>query len=151
VWDLCITFFEAIYKYNGLQIASALISTVSNILFNIVVNVLVDFTKPSSHSNALITKSLLLFLFLVINSCVLPLLIFSEFGTVRMASYMSLLKISDLDFSKITFFSDFYSDWYRVVSPYFTNFVLIDIVIVWIKFFYEMVYAKCMVCCARRK
>lgn len=38
-----------------------------------------------------------------------------------------------------------------MVSPYFTNFILIDIVLVWLKFVYEVIYSSCVVCLARRK
>lgn len=106
VWNLCVGFFAAIYKYNGLQILAALTSTIMNQFFNFMVNLLVDFTKPSSHSNALITKSLLLFIFLFLNSCILPVLVFSQFGSFQLASYISLLNIN-LDFSNVTFFNDF--------------------------------------------
>ena len=129
--QLCLAIFQQIYLYNGLQIVSAIISTVANVLFTLLVEKLVDFTKPASLTSSHISKTVVLFLFLFLNTCVVPILIFSDFSGFQLASKLSLLSLNTTD---IPYYTDFTPDWYRTVSPYFTNFLIIDVLVVWFKY-----------------
>ena len=60
-----------------------------------------------------------------------PILIFSDFSGFQLASKLSLLSLNTTD---IPYYTDFTPDWYRTVSPYFTNFLIIDVLVVWFKY-----------------
>lgn len=117
-------------------------------IFTIVVEKLVDFTRPSSLTSAHISKTVVLFLFLFINTCIVPVLIFSDINGVQISKSLSLL---DLNTKDIPYFSDFSSEWYRTVSPYFTNFLIIDVIVVWFKFVWQVCRASCKLSLAKKK
>lgn len=128
--------------------AAALVSVLTNILFTLMVDRLVHFTKPKSLTSALLSKSIIMFLFLFINSCLTPVLIFSNMFGFKMAEKLSLLNLNTSD---IPYYSDFTDSWYRVVSPYFTNFMIIDFFVVWLKFFWTMCYESCRLRSLKKK
>lgn len=99
-----------------------------------------DFTKPASFSSSIITKTIILFLFLLINTCILPLLIYADVYTFRIASYVSLIKLINpninafFNMDSFSYYDDFSAIWYRNVSPYFVNFLVLNLVLVWVSF-----------------
>lgn len=146
--SLCLAIFQQIYLYNGLQILSALISTLGNVLFALLVEKLVEFTKPASITSAHISRTVVLFIFLFLNTCIVPVLIFSDINGVQIAKHLSSLNFNTQD---IPFYSDFTPDWYRTVSPYFTNFLIIDVLVVWFKYVWQVCSACCLLSQAKKK
>lgn len=140
IQNICFEIFKKLYAENGLQIAAALISVVTNALFAIISKKVVDFTKPKSFSSGLVTKTLVLFVFMLLNTCVLPLLIYADVYGFRISSYVSLIKLINPNISaffnmdSFTYYDDFSSIWYRNVSPYFVNFLVINLILVWVGF-----------------
>ena len=58
-----------------------------------------------------------------VNSAIIPLLLNGNvFGT----EFVSYLKFIDfIDFNNVSIFEDFDSDWYAIVSPYYTTMLII--------------------------
>lgn len=140
IQTLCREIFKKLYQENGLQIAAALISVVTNALFAILSKKIIEFTKPKSFSSGLVTKTLVLFVFIFLNTCLLPLLIYADVYGFKISSYVSLIKLINPNISaffsmdNFTYYSDFTSIWYRNVSPYFVNFLVINTALVWVGF-----------------
>ena len=104
-----------------------------------------QFTKPNNLSSALVTHTLVYFLFIFINSLILPVLIYSDLYGIKPASYVSLVKllIPSVDFFNMEsyqYYNDFTTLWYKNVSPFLTNFLIIDIVVLWVKFIVYLCY-----------
>lgn len=67
------------------------------------------------------------------------MLIYADAFGFKIASYVSLIKlispnIGFFNMDNFTYYSDFTAIWYRNVSPYFVNFLVINVLLVWIKF-----------------
>lgn len=140
IQELCKEIFQKLYVENGLQIAAALISIITNAIFSFIIRKIVDFTKPRSFSSSLITKTIVLFLFLLLNTSILPLLIYADVYTFKIASYVSLVKLINpnindfFNMDSFTYYSDFSTIWYRNVSPYFINFLILNMLVMWLGF-----------------
>jgi hypothetical protein len=93
VQTLCRNIFKKLYIYNGLQIAAAVISSATNFLFGIFIDKIINFTKPANMSSGLISKTSILFLFFLINTCLLPLLLYANIYGFKIASYISLVAL----------------------------------------------------------
>lgn len=71
----------------------------------------------------------------------LPILIYANIFGFKTANYVSFLTLISSDFKKIlsvdslAFYVDIAPVWYRNVSPIFTNYLIINTVMVWIFFF----------------
>lgn len=150
VQSICQQIFKTIYIENGLQIAAAVISTVTNFLFTIISKKVIDFTKPKSYSSGLVTKTLVLFVFLFLNTCLLPLLIYANVYGFKIASYVSLIQlinpsITFFNLSSFIYYTDFSTIWYRNVSPYFVNFLVLNFALVWVGFIFNSISNSCRV------
>lgn len=127
---------------------AAAISSLTNYIFGLVIVKIVNFTKPSNFSSALVTQTLIFFLFIFINSIILPILIYSDLYGIKPASYVSLIKvlIPSIDFFNMEsyqYYNDFSVLWYKNVSPFMTNFLIIDVVVTWLKFIFYVCYLGC--------
>ncbi len=95
------------------------------------------------------TKTLVLFIFLFINTCVLPLLIYADVVGFKISSYVSLIQLlipsvsTWFDMSNFSYYSDFSNIWYRNVSPYFVNFIVLNTILMWVNF--------AVTCCRNRR
>lgn len=150
IQNICKEIFKQLYIENGLQIAAAVISTVTNFLFAIISKKIIDFTKPNSYSSGLVTKTIVLFIFLFLNTCVLPLLIYADVYGFKISSYVSLIKlinpnIAFFNMDAFTYYDDFTNIWYRNVSPYFVNFLVINLIMVWVMFAVKSIGNSCRV------
>ena len=72
-------------------------SAVTNVLFGIVVDKLVNCVRPVSKASALFTKTTMMTIFLVINSIGVPVLIYADIFGFQPTSYVSLLTIISTD------------------------------------------------------
>jgi hypothetical protein len=106
---------------------------------------IIRFTKPNNLSSALFAQTLIYFIFIFINSIVLPVIIYSDIYGVKPASYVSLIKLlipnaQIFNMNNYEYYSDFSNLWYKNVSPFATNFLIIDSLILWVKFLVYICY-----------
>jgi hypothetical protein len=86
------------------------------------------------------TKTLIYTIFICLNSILVPVLIYADIFGFQASNYVSFLTIissSIKDFLMVTnlsFYPDFTPVWYRNVSPIFTNFLIINTLMVWLFF-----------------
>jgi hypothetical protein len=86
------------------------------------------------------SKTTIYTIFLVLNSIIIPILIYADIFGFQAANYVSFLTLISTDISSVfnvsnlTFYASFSQVWYRNVSNIFTNFLVINTVIVWIFF-----------------
>ena len=136
----CGSLLDEIYTEQGIQYVIIATSGLVNFLFGLVVNKIVNFTQPASHSSGFIFKTAIFTIFMIINTVFLPLLIYANIFGVKPSFYISFITIisTDLqaffDISNITLNEDFNPIWYRNVSPVFTNYVIFDALFTWIFF-----------------
>jgi hypothetical protein len=127
-----------IYVEQGIQYAIIAASGITNFLFGFIVDKIVNFTRPSSQSSGLLTKTVIFTIFLIFNTIFLPILIYADILGFKATNYISFITIisSDvknfLNVDSITFYVDFEKIWYRNVSPIFTNYLIFDTISVWV-------------------
>lgn len=127
---------------------AALISSVSNFIFGLLLWKIIQFTKPNNLSSGLVSQTLIYFLFILINSVILPVLIYSDLYGIKPASYVSFIQvlipqINLFNMESYQYYSDFTNLWYKNVSPFATNFLIIEFVIIWLKFIFYVCYLGC--------
>jgi len=77
------------------------ISGVTNVIFGFIVGKLIDFTRPSSYSSGLTAKTIIYTMFLIFNTVILPILIFSDIYDFKLTNYVSLLTIVSSDLNNV--------------------------------------------------
>ena len=97
IQSLCSAYLKDIYIEQAVQLAITLVSTLTNVLFGIVIDKVVNCTKPISHSQSLKTKTIIYTLFLVFNTVFLPILLYSNIFGFKASSYFSFLQIISID------------------------------------------------------
>ena len=148
VQSLCRDIFKTLYIENLLQVVASIVSTITNFIFGLLLTKIIEFTKPKNQSSSLVTQSFVFFLFLFINSIALPLLIYSDLNGVKPASFVSLIKVlfpnvEIFNMDSFKYYNDYTTLWYKNVSPYFTNFLIVDLLMVWIKFIWDLCFTSC--------
>jgi len=58
-----------------------------------------------------------------INSCIIPLLLNANIFGTEFVSYLKFINF--MDFTQMAIFSDFNSNWYAFVAPYYLNIIII--------------------------
>ncbi len=97
----------------GIQYAVVATSAITNKLFGLVVDKIINFTRPQSYSSGLMTKTIVYTLFLIFNTVFIPILIYSDIYGFRTTNYASLLTIISADLknalrvNELTFYLDF--------------------------------------------
>lgn len=97
----------------GIQYAVVAVSAITNTLFGLVVDKIINFTRPKSYSSGLISKTSVYALFLIFNTVFIPILIYSDIYGFKTTNYASLLTIISADLknalkvSELTFYLDF--------------------------------------------
>lgn len=79
--------------------------------------------KPQTKSGEYLFVFVLILLTNWFNTSVMPLLINGDIFSFRMVSYLSFIEFIDL--AKIAIFSDFDTDWYAIIAPYYITFFII--------------------------
>ncbi len=111
-----------------------------NYLFGLIVDKLINCSRPPSQDAALSTKTMIYTIFLLINSIIVPVVIYADIFGFQASNYVSLITIISSDassffsVSNLSFYPNFTAVWYRNVSPLFTNFLIFNTLIVWIMF-----------------
>jgi hypothetical protein len=83
----------AIYIEQGIQYAIILTSAFTNFLFGFVVDKIVNCTRPASQSQSLKVKTLVYTIFLILNTILLPIFLYSNIFGFKTASYFSFITI----------------------------------------------------------
>jgi hypothetical protein len=129
----------------GIQYAVVATSAITNTLFGIVVDKIINFTRPQSYSSGLMTKTIVYTLFLIFNTIFIPILIYSDIYGFKTTNYASLLTIISADLknalkvNELTFYLDFERVWYSNVSPIFTNVLIFDTISTWVFWVYNKI------------
>lgn len=114
----------------------------TNILFGLISDRLVNFIRPSSYSATLKYKTAILTIFFTLNSILIPVLIYANIFGFTPSSYVSFLTIISsgirnfLRVDSLSFYPNFTAIWYRNVSPVFTNYILFNTIAVWGSFIF---------------
>lgn len=139
----CTDYLTGIYVEQSIQYVVIITSSLTNFLFGLVVDKLITCVRPASQGAALSTKTIIYTLFLILNSIVVPLLIYADIFGFQASSYVSFLTIISsnanafFQASSISLYPNFTPVWYRNVSPVFTNFLIFNTLMVWLFFLLE--------------
>lgn len=142
----CGSELKQIYIAQGIQYAVVAISAITNSLFGIMIDKIVNFTRPSTFSSGLMAKTVIYTFFLIFNTIMIPILIYSDIYGFKTTDYASLITIISSDLknafkmNQLSFYLDFERVWYSNVSPVYTNYLAFDVIFIWVFFF----YTKCM-------
>lgn len=93
----CNDYLRDIYVEQAIQYVVLITEVVTNIVFGIIVNNLVDCVRPESRAAGLFTKTLLLTIFLLINTILVPILIYADIFGFQPTQYVSFLTIISKD------------------------------------------------------
>ena len=120
-----------------IQYVVLITSIVTNAMFGIVVNKLVICMKPYHNASALVIKASILTVFTMINSILVPVLIYADIFGFYPTNYVSLLTIISTDIKNflkvdnISLYPTFTNIWYRNVSSFSINYIIIDTAKAW--------------------
>jgi hypothetical protein len=59
-----------------------------------------------------------------INSCIIPLMLNANVYGVQFVSYLQFIDF--INSKQLSIFSDFTTDWYAIISPYYTTIIIIS-------------------------
>lgn len=137
---VCASYLTNIYVSQAIQYAVIFTSSLTNFLFGLIVDKLVNFIRPVSKSSATLAKTTIFTIFLIFNTIFVPLLIYSDIFGFQPSNYISFVTIISAGVknffmvSNITFYPNFTTVWYRNVSVIYVNYLIINTVIVWLFF-----------------
>lgn len=115
-----------------------LTSAITNFIFGLIVDKLINCVRPASKSSGLLYKVTIYTTFLIFNSVFIPVLIYADIFGFTPSSYVSFLTLISSDvknffaFSSLTFYPEFSTVWYKNVSSVFVNFLVVDTVLTWV-------------------
>jgi len=139
----CSSELDSLYIEQGVQYAIIAASSLTNFLFGLVVDKLIDCTRPASQSSGLKVKTLIYTCFLIFNTIFLPILLYADIFGFKTSSYFSFITLISSDVSNflqvdsLQFYLDYSNIWYRNVSPIFTNYLIFDTIMVWLMLIYS--------------
>jgi hypothetical protein len=93
VQSYCSSYLTSIYIEQGIQYGIILTSALTNFLFGFVVDKLVNCTRPESQSHSLKIKTLIYTIFLVFNTIILPIILYSDIFGFKSVSYFSFITL----------------------------------------------------------
>jgi hypothetical protein len=137
---VCKSYLTNIYVAQVIQYAVIITSSVTNYLFGLVVDKLVNFIRPVSKSSGLLAKTTIYTIFLIFNTIFVPLLIYSDIFGFQASNYISFVTIISsgvknfFSVSSISFYPNFTTVWYRNVSVIYVNYLIINTVVIWLFF-----------------
>ena len=138
--SVCSPYLTGISISQAIQYGIIFASSLTNFLFGLIVDKIVNFVRPYSKSSGLLTKTSIYTIFIIFNTIFVPLLIYANIIGFQPSSYVSFITIISTSIqnffalNNMTFYSDFVGVWYRNVSVIYVNYVIINTVIIWIFF-----------------
>lgn len=138
--SVCSSYLTGIQVSQGIQYAVIFTSGITNYIFSLIVQKLVNFVRPASKSSGMLTKTTIYTCFIIFNTIFVPLLIYANIFGFQPSNYVSFITIISSDvknFFKVenlSFYPDFTTVWYKNVSVIYTNFLIINTVITWVFF-----------------
>ena len=145
--NACSSYIRDIYIEQTIQYVVLITEAITNFIFGFIVDKLVNCMRPYSKARGLYLKTTLYTIFLVLNSILIPVLIYADIFGFKPSSYVSFITLISTDlgnFFKITelsFYPSFTGVWYRNVSPLFTNYLIFNTIVVWLVY----IFFRC--CC----
>ena len=133
----CSNYLKDIYIEQTIQYVILITEAITNFIFGIVVDKLVNCMRPFSKASGLYMKTAIYSIFLVLNTILIPILIYADIFGFQPSSYVSFLTIISTDItnflsvSTLSFSPSFTNIWYRNVSPLFTNYMIFNTLAVW--------------------
>lgn len=140
--SFCSSQLQGLYIEQGIQYVIIGASTLTNFLFGLVVDKIINCTRPASQSSSLKMKTLIYTIFLIFNTIFLPILLYSDIFGFKASSYFSFLTLISsgvgnfFSVSSLQFYVDYSPIWFKNVSPIFTNYIILDVITVWLMFLY---------------
>ena len=140
VKETCSDYLNDIYVEQTVQYVVILTAGITNFLFGLIVDKLVNCVRPISYSAILLTKTSIYTTFLILNTIMIPILVYASIFGFEASNYVSLLTIISTDLKNllsvenIDLYTEYSAIWYRNVSPLFTNVLVIDSIFISILF-----------------
>lgn len=91
--SVCSPYLTNIYVSQTIQYAVVITATLTNFLFGLIVDKLVNFVRPSSKSSGLLAKIIIFTVFLTINTIFIPFLIYADIFGFQPSNYISFITI----------------------------------------------------------
>ena len=82
--------------------------------------------KPASKPAYFSFVFIAIFVASFLNSCLVPLILNGDIFSFKAVSYLTF--ISFINTGSVSIFSDFNTDWYAIISPYYMNFLIVALV-----------------------
>lgn len=77
----------------GIQYAVIFASSITNFLFGLIVDKLVNFVRPLSKSSGMLTKTTIYTIFVIFNSVFIPLLVYAKIFGLQASNYISFITL----------------------------------------------------------
>jgi hypothetical protein len=120
----CSSISNMILITNILQVAASVVSSITNAILSIVIAVISQkLLRPHTIPKEYVFIFWGVLISNFINSTILPLTLNANIFGVQFISYLKFINF--MDFGKMSIFSDFTTDWYALVSPYYVNMIII--------------------------
>ena len=151
IQNYCGSLLNQLYIENGLQYAVIGVSGLTNFLFGIVVDKIINFSRPYSYSSGYMLKVGIYTVFMILNTAILPTLLFADIFGFKPAHYISFITIfstklySYFGVANLSLNVDFTYTWYKDVSSIFTNYVIFDIAFTLVFFILYKIMSNCKV------
>lgn len=109
---------------NVLQVAASVVSSITNIVLAIIVTVIAKYLlRPASIPKEYVFIFWGVLISSFINTVIIPLLLNANIFGVEFYTYLQF--VGFIDSNKLSIFSDFTTDWYALISPYYLTFMII--------------------------
>lgn len=109
---------------NILQVAASIISSITNVILSIIIATISEkLLRPNTIPKEYVFIFWGVLISNYINSTILPLALNANIFGIEFISYLKFINF--MDFSRMSVFDDFTSDWYALISPYYVNMMII--------------------------
>jgi hypothetical protein len=137
---VCSSYLTGIEISQGIQYAVIVTSSITNYIFGLIVDKLINFVRPVSKSSGMLTKTTIYTIFIIFNSIFVPLLIYADIFGLQPSNYVSFITILSSDIKNffaidnLSFYPDFNAVWYKNVSVIYVNFIIVNTAVTWVFF-----------------
>jgi len=120
----CANISNTVLITNSLQIGASLVSAISNLILAILIAIVAKYMlRPSSIPREYTFVFWGVLISNCVNTAVIPLLLNANVFGVEFYVYIKFINF--IDYNQLSIFSDFTSDWYALIAPYYVNFIII--------------------------